>query len=102
MKARPKRAEMLVSIPIGVGSKKNMTLLGLVDTSSSGSLTINKVVGSRCKKTEDVKSTNWETQGGDFCVNAVGLVDSVKLPQFTTKRSFGAELHLFTPISGNK
>jgi len=31
-KVRPKGAEILVSVPIGVGSKTNVTLLGLIDT----------------------------------------------------------------------
>ena len=97
-----KGSEILVSVPTGVGSKKNITLLGLIDTGSSASLANINVLSSRCKKKKTTKSTDWVTQGGDFSTESVGLIDSVKLPQFTTKRSFGAEFHLFTPSSNNK
>ena len=42
------------------------------------------------------------TQAGELQTDSVGLIDKVKIPQFTNKRSFGAEFHLFTPSPGNK
>ena len=101
-KARPKGAEILISIHSGVGSKKNITLLGLIDTGSSGSLASDRLISSRCKKQKITKSTDWLTQTGEFQTDSVGLIDKVKLPQFTTERSFGAKFHLFTSSPGNK
>ena len=42
--ARPKGTDIIVSVPTGVGIKKNMTLLGLIDTGSSALLASREVV----------------------------------------------------------
>ena len=93
---------MIVSIPSGVKSEKFLNFLALVDTGSSRSLANRKVISARYKKQKNTDCTGWSTQAGEFRTNTEGLIDRVKLPQFTEKRSFGASFHLFEPSDHNK
>lgn len=96
-------AELLVSIPIGKGSKKYITCRALADTGSSDSLASERVVGPRCDKRENTSPTNWVTKGGKFSTKSEGIVNRVKLPQFTTNRSCdGVSFHLFQPTDEDK
>ena len=99
-KERSRSSELLLSIPCGVGSKKNITVLALADTGSTSTLGNINIFGPRCRKKVNTKPTGWNTQAGDFQTTSEGHVDRVKLPQFSTKRSFGADFHLFQPGKG--
>ena len=97
----PLSAEVLVSIPIGVGSKKFVTSVGLVDTGSSGTLASEEFVGPRCRRRKSTGTTGWTTQAGNFHTLAYTTVENLKLPSFTTKRAFTQKVHLFQKGSGH-
>lgn len=94
-------AELLISIPNGVGSKKNTTYLALVDTGSSSFLALEKVLGSRSRKKKTTDATTWSTQAGSFETKEKVEVERVRLPQFTTKQTFSANFYLFKEKENN-
>ena len=100
-KKKAKSAEILLAIPDGVGSNKHKLLLALADTGTSSSLASSTVVGPRSKKKKKVEAS-YQTQVGVFHTEQEAEVDNVRLPQFTTKRSFRATFNLFTPSNDTK
>ena len=89
-------AEILVSIPNGINSRRYTTYRGLADTGSSESLANSKFVGPHCRTKKNTKPTNWITEYGTFNTTYEGIVESVKLPQFTTNRSYVASFHFLS------
>ena len=80
-----------------------MTCRALADTGSSDSLASLKVAGSRYERRENSNPTSWVTKGGNFFTHSEGIINGVKLPQFTTKRTCdGAAFHLFEPGKNDK
>ena len=87
-------AEILVAI--ATESKKVFhTFRGLVDTCTSASLMDRKLIPENEEGAKGGKLSKWKTQAGTFQTQGRVRLKKVKLPQFTTKRAFQAEFHLF-------
>ena len=63
-KARSKGVEILVSVPNGVASNKNVMLLDFIDTCLSRSLASSREVSYRYKRQKGTKATAWSIHGG--------------------------------------
>ena len=87
-------AEILVAI--ATKSKLEFkTFRGLIDTGTSASLMKKKLIPEDNEESNEGRYSQWKTQAGTFKTKGRVQVKKVKLPQFTTKRTFQAEFHLF-------
>ena len=87
-------AEILVAIAT---KEKHMftSFRGLVDTGTSASLMDRALVPDGVPWLDKGKQSRWKTQAGVFETRGKVQVKRVKLPQFTVKRIFQADFHLF-------
>jgi len=86
-------AEILLTIP-AVNDHPKRTILCLLDSGSSSSL-LNYDVANRNVNEKKRHKEVWDTQGGSFTTFAKTTLSNLQFPQFTTRRNFEAELHLF-------
>ena len=83
-------AEILVSIPNGINSRKYTTYRGLADTGSSESLANAKIVGPRCRTKKNTKPTTCE-----------GIVESViLLGKLNTCLNLGTQINTISSLVG--
>ena len=85
-------AEILLTIQ-AVQYYPKRTILCLLDSGFSSSF-LNKSK----KRYKEV----WDTQGGAFVTFIKTIISDLQLPQFTTRRNFEAEMHLFERKKGEK
>ena len=94
-------AEILVAI--ATESKKVFrTFRGLVDTGTSAGLMDRNLIPEGEKGVKGGGLSKWTTQAGTFQTRGRVCLKRVKLPQFTTKRAFQSEFHLFDKKEGDQ
>ena len=94
-------ADMMISIPTGIGSKTYKSYRMLIDNGASDDLANENIISSRSGVEEECNST-WKTKVGTFTTTKKVRVKNIKLPQFTASRSFDTSFHLFKPSPGDK
>ena len=77
------RASVMFSLEDEEGNKKKY--LGLLNTSSSGSLMSEELVNKFVLETTKSSST-WETNNGAFKTGRISITKNLRFPQFTNKR----------------
>ena len=92
-------AELILAVPDGVGSKTKKLYRALADTGTSSSLGNIKILGPRSKSKKTVSAT-YKTQVGEFKTRAECKIGGLRLPQFTSKRTFETTFNLFEPSPG--
>ena len=85
--------EILLTIP-AVQDYPKRTIICLLDSGSSSSL-LNYDVANRNVKNKTRHKEVWDTKGGTFTTFAKTTILDLQLPQFTTRRNFRTEMHLF-------
>ena len=78
------------------------TYRGLVDSGTSASLMDRSLVPNGEAKIKGEKCSRWKTQAGMFQTQGQVRLKKVKLPQFTTKRTFQANFNLFNRKDENQ
>ncbi len=94
-------AEVLVAI----ASESKLvfkTFCRMVDTGMSTSLMDCKLVPGGETEMKENKSSQWKTQATTFQTQGRVRLKKVKAPQFTAKRTFQADFHLFDKRESNQ
>ena len=91
-------AEILLTIP-AVQDHPKRTIICLLDSGSSSSL-LNYDVANRNVKSKTRHKEVLDTQGGTLTTFAKTTISNLQLPQFTTRRNFHTEMHLFERKKG--
>ena len=86
-------AEIILSLPNETKGGEKI-LRGLLDSGTSASL-INDTKVPKSVKRRNKMATSWNTKGGKFETFARSLISGLQFPQFTTRRSFEHEFHVF-------
>ena len=89
-------SEVLVGVQVvKEGSKEYRTYRGLIDTGSSSSLMNVAIARDNGIKKFNRSEIKWNTQAGQFKTHGSQIVNALKLPQFSTHRTFSSNFHMF-------